>query len=199
MFKRVLLPLDGSAAAETAIPYAKELAAGLASELVLYHVPRREDEDRKRMHEVYLDSLANDVRKDLAGSKITVEIEVEAGDPTESICRLVGENKIDLLVMTAVSASGLRVGKMLGSVADQVCRTVPIPVMLVRPGNIVAIGQKQRLLNHMLIPVDGSELSKLALPVGEELAFQAQTQHHAVSNGQHDSRFRRWHWFHALH
>ena len=170
MFKRVLLPLDGSAAAETAIPYAKELAAGLASELVLYHVPRREDEDRKRMHEVYLNSLAADVRKDLAGNKITVEIEVEAGDPTESICRLVDHSKIDLLVMTAVSASGIRVGKMLGSVADQVCRTVPIPVMLVRPGNVVAIGQKQRLLNHMLIPVDGSELSKLALPVGEELA-----------------------------
>ncbi len=72
--------------------------------------------------------------------------------------------------MTAVSVSGLKVGKMLGSVTDHVCQTVPIPVMLIRPQNLKVIDRSIRLFNSMMIPLDGSELSSLALPVGEALA-----------------------------
>ena len=59
---------------------------------------------------------------------------------------------------------------MLGSVTDHLCRTVPIPVLLIRPQEIQRIESKKRLINRILLPQDGSELSKLALPVGEELA-----------------------------
>ena len=170
MFERILVPLDGSDAAETALPYAKELAAGLGSELIVYHVHRREDEDLKRMHEVYLENLADSVRKNLLNTKAVVKTQIEAGEPSESICRLVDKSKVDLIVMTAVSSAGMRVGKMLGSVSDQVCRTVPIPVMLTRPQNTRP--RETHLLNRMLIPVDGSGLSKMALPVGEELAVR---------------------------
>ena len=95
---------------------------------------------------------------------------VEAGEPTENICKLVETNKIDLIMMTAVSISGMKIGKMLGSVTDHVCQTVAIPVMLIRPQNQIPTDRKLRLINHVLIPLDGSELSKLALPAGEELS-----------------------------
>jgi len=95
---------------------------------------------------------------------------VEAGEPTENICNLVESNKIDLILMTAVSISGMKIGKMLGSVTDHVCQTVAIPVMLIRPQNQIPTDRKLRLINHVLIPLDGSELSKLALPAGEELS-----------------------------
>jgi nucleotide-binding universal stress UspA family protein len=72
--------------------------------------------------------------------------------------------------MTAVSTSGIKIGKMLGSVTDHLCRTVPIPVMLIRPQNVKQTDKKRQLINRMLISLDGSALSKLALPVGEELA-----------------------------
>jgi nucleotide-binding universal stress UspA family protein len=170
VFDKILLPLDGSEASESALPYGKELAKRLASELVLYHVHRREDEDRKRMQEVYLESLAGRLKEDFRDSQARVSTEIGAGEPTESICNLVEKSKIGLLVMTAVSASGLKVGKMLGSVTDQVCRTVPIPVLLVRPQGAHDAGPSGRLFKRMLIPVDGSQLSQLALPVGEELA-----------------------------
>src|SRR5208283_177563 len=93
---------------------------------------------------------------------------VEAGEPTENICNLVETNKIDLIIMTAVSTSGLKIGKMLGSVTYHVCQTVSIPVMLIRPQNLMPADRNLRLINHILIPLDGSELSKLALPAGEE-------------------------------
>jgi len=74
--------------------------------------------------------------------------------------------------MTAVSSSGLKIGKTLGSVADHVCHTVPIPIVLLRPQNGRNTRGKKQLINKILIPLDGSLLSKKAVPVGEELAIK---------------------------
>ena len=175
MFERILLPLDGSEVAEIALPYAEELASRLSSEVVLYHVRGHEHPEQAHMHQVYLDRLAESVRGNISktlpkGIEVKVTTRVEAGEAAESICNLVNKSKVDLIIMAAVSSSGLNVGKMLGSVTDHVCRTVPIPVMLIRPQTIKQIDEKRPLMNHILIPLDGSELSKMALPVGEELA-----------------------------
>jgi nucleotide-binding universal stress UspA family protein len=127
------------------------------------------------MHQMYLDRLAEAVEHNIrkgrpTGAEVKVTTKVETGEPAENICNLVDKNKVDLIIMTAVSASGLKVGKMLGSVTDHVCQTVPIPVMLIRPQNVKQTDKKRRLIDRMLISLDGSKLSKLALPVGEELA-----------------------------
>jgi nucleotide-binding universal stress UspA family protein len=175
MFERILLPLDGSESSEIAVPYAEELARAFGSDLVLYHTHPEEHRHQEHMHRVYLESLAASVqaRVNLVGvtttaSKMTVRVEV--GEPAGSICNLVEKDAVDLVVMAAVSASGIEVGRMLGSVTDHVCRTVPVPVLLIRPQNVNRTGGKERLISRLLIPVDGSDLSKLALPFGEELA-----------------------------
>ena len=175
MFEKILLPLDGSELAELALPYAEELARALGSEVVLYNVRGHEHPQQEHMHQVYLDRLAESVRRNIKngrpeGTEVRVTTRVDAGEPTENICNLVDKSKLDLIVMTAVSASGLRIGKTLGSVSDHVCRTVPIPVMLVRVQGVRRTDGKNRLINRILMPLDGSELSRLALPVGEELA-----------------------------
>ncbi len=175
MFERILLPLDGSEVSEMALPYGEELASKLGSEVILYHVRGREHQQQEHMHQTYLNRLAETVQSNIKkgqpkSTEVKVTTKVEAGEPTENICNLVDKNKVDLIIMTAVSASGLKVGKMLGSVTDHICQTVPIPVMLIRPQSVKQTDKKRRLVNRMLIPLDGSELSKLALPVGEELA-----------------------------
>jgi nucleotide-binding universal stress UspA family protein len=175
MFERILLPLDGSEISEMALPYGEELASKLGSEIILYHVYEHAHRHQEHMHQMYLDRLAEAVRLDVSkgqpkGAEVKVTTKVEAGEPTENICNLVAKSRIDLIIMTAISASGLKVGKMLGSVTDHICQTVPIPVMLIRPQSVKQTDQKRRLVNRILIPLDGSELSKLALPVGEELA-----------------------------
>jgi nucleotide-binding universal stress UspA family protein len=149
----------------------------LGSEIVLYHVYSPEHEQQEHLHQAYLDRLAETVQSHIRKSQpksveVKVTTKVEVGEPTENICNLVDTNKVDLIIMTAVSASGLKIGKMLGSVTDQLCRTVPIPVMLIRPHSVDRTETKERLVNHILIPLDGSEQSKLALPVGEELAYK---------------------------
>ncbi|MEK7353539.1 MAG: universal stress protein [Chloroflexota bacterium] len=176
MFKRILLPLDGSELAEITLPYGEELARRLGSEVILLHVRGQErQQEYEHIHQVYLDRLAETVKANInsgqpKAKQVKVTTKVESGEPSESICRLVDENDVDLIIMTAVSTSGLKIGKMLGSVTDHVCRTVPKPVMLIRPPGAKQTKGKEHLINHILITLDGSELSKLALPVAEELA-----------------------------
>ena len=117
MFERILLPLDGSEVAEIALPYAEELASRLSSEVVLYHVRGHEHPEQAHMHQVYLDRLAESVRGNISktlpkGIEVKVTTRVEAGEATESICNLVDKSKVDLIMMAAVSSSGLNVGKM---------------------------------------------------------------------------------------
>jgi nucleotide-binding universal stress UspA family protein len=175
MFERIMLPLDGSEVGEIALPYGEELARRFGSEIILLHVRGPEHQQYERMHKMYLDRLAETVKHNISrgqpkGTEVKVTTKVETGEPKENICNLVEKNGIDLIIMASVNASGLKIGRMLGSVADHVCRTVPIPVMLIRPQDTKRIEGRKSLINHILIPLDGSELSKLALPVAEELA-----------------------------
>lgn len=175
MFERIMLPLDGSEVAEIALPYGEELARRLGSEVILLHVPGSEHQQYERMHKMYLDRLAETVKHNIRrgqpkGTQVKVTTKVEAGEPHENICNLVDKDNIDLIIMASVSASGLKIAKMLGSVTEHVCRTVPIPVMLIRPQDVQRIEGEKRLINRILLPLDGSDLSRLALPVGEEMA-----------------------------
>jgi nucleotide-binding universal stress UspA family protein len=117
------------------------------------------------------ETIKSNIRKNQSRSaEVKVTTIVEAGEPSENICNLVDKHKVNLVIMTAVSTAGLKIGKMLGSVADHISRTVPVPVMLIRPQYMQQTKTKGRLISNILIPLDGSDLSKLALPVGEELA-----------------------------
>jgi nucleotide-binding universal stress UspA family protein len=176
MFGKILIPLDGSEFSEAALPYGEELAIKLGSEVILYHASGQETQKQyEHMHRMYLDRLAEIMEKNIAkarqnGKPPKITIEVEAGEARENICNVVEKNGISLVIITAVGASGLQIGRNLGSVADHLCRVMPIPVLLVRPNFISQPGENPQLINHILMPVDGSELSRLALPVTEELA-----------------------------
>lgn len=173
MFDRILLPLDGSELAEISIPYGEELAGKFSSELILYHSRAAGHDELQHLHEGYVERLAEGIRQNTEKTearKIKVTTKVQIGEPAQNICDLVSKNKIDLIIMASVSAYGLKIGKMLGSVTDHICHTVPVPVMLIRPQDVPHEKKKPKLFNKILIPLDGSDLSKKALPVGEAVA-----------------------------
>jgi nucleotide-binding universal stress UspA family protein len=176
MFEKILLPLDGSEISEMALPYGEELAKKLGSELILYHVRGHDHiSEFERIHRMYLERVAANVENNLKNGprpvkEIKLTTRVDTGEPTQNICNFVDNNNINLIIMAGVSVSGINIGKDLGSVTDQVCRKVSIPVMLIRPQTIKNIPAKEQLFNSILLPHDGSDLSKLALPVAEELS-----------------------------
>lgn len=146
--RRILVPLDGSAAAEAALPDALRLARSAGAALVLLRVPTvpgyttvlpetaawAADLLRDKAIEAtgYLDTLAGTL--DDAGIEITTDVEiVTAGGIAGGLLASADEHAADLIVMATHGRTGFR-RWMLGSVASDLMRHTERPVWLVRAG-----------------------------------------------------------------
>jgi len=182
MYKRMLVPLDGSELAEVVFAYAKELAGRLDLDIILLHVSRPEEGELLPMHRAYIERAAEIVRRQSeevqqrtgikpGGKAVEARGELAVGHPAEEILRYADVNNIDLILMATHGRSGVR-RWALGSVADKVLRASNIPVWLARtriPEEIVYDKWPKRTI---LVPLDGSELAESVLPHVEALAKQ---------------------------
>jgi nucleotide-binding universal stress UspA family protein len=142
MYKRALVPLDGSVVAETVIPFLLEIAGPLDMEVVLLRVNQPvapiviegarsvqvEDLEARRIDaEEYLAPIAVELR----AKGIRVDTRVHRGLPAEEIAAAAKEEGADLIAMSTHGRSGL--GRLLfGSVAEAVLRHSDVPVFLMR-------------------------------------------------------------------
>jgi nucleotide-binding universal stress UspA family protein len=144
--KRILYASDFSRASGPAFKLARELAEALEGELILCHVYRpivpltvgevpippsvlrpiwvKERATATRQ----LEALAKAARR--AGIRTTTV--VVQGLPPRAIVRVAKERRAHLLVLGTRGRTGIR-RMLLGSVAEQVVRTAPCPVLTVGP------------------------------------------------------------------
>jgi nucleotide-binding universal stress UspA family protein len=144
---RILVPLDGSAFSEAALPVAAEML-GIAGELVLLTVvapPDHVERDESGRVRVYLDQQEDAARREAlnylyalgtqlqtSNPDLHVTFDVRVGDPAEGIVLAEVERSVDLVVMATHARTGLP-RAFLGSVAGAVVRTGHTPVLLVPP------------------------------------------------------------------
>jgi len=175
MIKRILVPLDGSALAESALPVAAQLTRALGGTLVLfrvYDVPPSDVslhviEAEARRAQTYLTGVA--LRPDLTG--LQVETQTLGGATARNILDAVQEYRADLLVISSHGRSGFT-RLALGSVAEHVIRHAPVPVLVLhRPHE----GEPPREMAPVaLVALDGSPLAETALlPAAEVLSALA--------------------------
>ncbi len=130
MFQRILLPIDGTADSEKAVPYALGLAQSLGAEVVVCCViptpltPNSPNEERDTAK--YVGRIAQRFRS--AG--LDVKTHVRRGEPAREIEKAALESNADAIVMATRSRQRLQ-KLMLGSVADLVVRDSQLPVLLV--------------------------------------------------------------------
>jgi len=181
MYKRMLVPLDGSELAEVVFTYAKELAGRLDLDIILLHVTRQAAENTMPMRKAYIERAveaiqrqSREIQKKTAtkkrGKPIEVRGEVVIGYPADEILRFADENKVDLILMATHGRSGIKRWTM-GSVADKILRATKIPVWLVRAGIPEEIVHGQ-WPTTILLPLDGSEQAESVLPHADTLAKQ---------------------------
>jgi nucleotide-binding universal stress UspA family protein len=186
MYKRMLVPLDGSKLSEVVFPYAKELAGRLGIEVVLLHVHGPRENETVPLHRAYIEHKADVIRRQSqevqtkvgvgeAGRAVQVRGELAAGYPADEILRYAEENDVDLILMATHGRSGIR-RWVMGSVADRVLRASPVPVWLVRAGIPEGIVYDKWPKRTILVPLDGSELAEEVLPHVEALAKQRGTE-----------------------
>jgi nucleotide-binding universal stress UspA family protein len=132
-FKRILVPLDGSAVAREAIPFAMALARGAGSELLLLRAVEPVTNypvvlDTQRRHTAQaLEMIADELR----GPGVPVSTMVGVGRAAGVIVTWAAHCHADLIVMATHGYSGFR-RWALGSVADTVLHTTTAPLLLVR-------------------------------------------------------------------
>jgi nucleotide-binding universal stress UspA family protein len=141
MYKRILLPLDGSELAEQALPHALAQAERFQAELVLLTVfPPVEEapgmwspavkQARERARPLAREYLER-VGARVGEHGIPVQVVTVEGRPAMEITRYAEENQVDLIVLSTRGESGLS-RWLMGSVADRVARGAKVPVLLVR-------------------------------------------------------------------
>jgi nucleotide-binding universal stress UspA family protein len=152
MYKKILVPLDGSKLAECALNHVKKLFQdGLVGEVVLLNavvteIPWSEinagDEGRAILFDyaafkkTFIDKskkyLAK-VQARLASKCIKVKIEsIESNRPSNTITDYAQKNGVDLIVIATHGYTGMK-KMMLGSIALKVLHESNVPVLLIRP------------------------------------------------------------------
>ena len=143
-YKTILIPLDGSELAETALADAMGLAELSHAKVILYqavkpaeHVigldteyPVYLDQQWDTQKAMALDYLHN-VQRRVETENLTVEAVVEMGTDAESIIDYAHTHPVDLIVMATHGRTGLP-RWVYGSVADKVLRGAEVPVLLIR-------------------------------------------------------------------
>lgn len=190
MFKKVLVPLDGSPLAEHALQPAIRLARPAADELgsgriILLQVPVYEEamiplaaggnmywseapDAAERQHTArrQAESYLHTFRVTHERPRLTITTKVTEGDVAGVIVDTAAEGNVDLIVMGTHGRSGLS-RWVMGSVAERVLHSAPCPVLTIRSDTPI---------RHMLITLDGSPLAEKilepALMVAEKLGCE---------------------------
>ena len=143
MYKKILVPLDGSPLAEAILPHAEALAKSEGAEIVLLRVSQppapeflardvktgarlveKMEQEARQYIEVEVRRLRND------GNQVTGI--ARDGAVLETIVSVARETHADVIAMSTHARSGLQ-HFLLGSVADELVHISPIPVMLIHP------------------------------------------------------------------
>lgn len=151
-YNKILLTHDGSKFASTAIPHAISIAKAYNAELYILQVidavvriipavaslqttvsTKELLDDLSRREKKAAKQVLRDIKDQLNRAGLTkVTVVIEEGDARDKIVHVAKVHKCDLIVMATHGRSGIR-RALLGSIADDVVRNAPCPVLLIHP------------------------------------------------------------------
>lgn len=172
LFRLIIVPVDGSQLAEQALPLAVAIAERARSKVKLVLVHRqlhhgllestgefaRTELAVHQSERNYLKNLLSTVRNRLGRAVSSATLR---GPVTPALAEYIRDAGGDLVVMTTHGEGGVR-RAWLGSTADQLIRTVQVPVLLVRAAEKGA-AQAPAEFGEILVPLDGSPMAEAAL------------------------------------
>lgn len=143
MYKKILVPLDGSALSEAALPHAEEIAKKEGAEIIILRIPNHIEP--KFPTQAYIESVQAQKEADeqaemyiqekvavLTRDAIKVEGITREGPVMETILAVAEETQADLITMSTHGWKGLQ-RLLKGSVAEKIVQNSPIPVMVIHP------------------------------------------------------------------
>jgi nucleotide-binding universal stress UspA family protein len=176
MYLSLLVPLDGSPFGEQALPLALSIArrAGATIHLVHVHNPATEPYQptvaphssksplhiqREREQQEYLEGIAARLRQ---AASVPVHPVLIKGAVVPMLRATATSMEADLVIMTT-HGRGVLGRFWLGSVADNLLRELPVPLLLVRPREDAPPLDVEPDLRRVLVPLDGTPLGEAVL------------------------------------
>jgi nucleotide-binding universal stress UspA family protein len=149
MFRHILLPLDGSVFAESAIPGAVELARRFDGKLTLCQIVNYPNlyvgegtfapqlyRDLEQQHEQEAQAYLESQKAKCEAMGVTTFIEVVVGNGiSDVILQLADQISVDAIVLCSHGSGGLT-RLVFGSTAEEVVRHARVPVVLIRPDHL---------------------------------------------------------------
>ncbi|BCX03281.1 MAG: hypothetical protein KatS3mg053_1219 [Candidatus Roseilinea sp.] len=200
MYRKILVPLDGSALSAAVLPRVRAIARCAGAPVVLLRVipeigmrigtpapPTADAQPAERpatplqtiplemdQYESAAHEYLNRVAAELSAAGIAAHTRIVVGPITESILDVATEEGADLIAMSTHGRSGL--GRfLLGSVANQVLHYAKTPVLLVR-ATADESAPAECIYRKILVPLDGSDFSRTVLPHACKVAACVQAQ-----------------------
>ncbi|MFA6148575.1 MAG: universal stress protein [bacterium] len=148
MFRKILLPLDGSKMSERAIDPAEEMAKGSGAEVLLLKVVpsplgKAPEAGQAEESKAFAESVSRSkeylgkIAERLAGNSVKSRILIPSGEPHSEILAAAHKEDVDCIVMSTHGGTALA-RALLGSTAEKVVYTTKRPVMLVKPEKVLA-------------------------------------------------------------
>jgi nucleotide-binding universal stress UspA family protein len=145
MYKKLLVPLDGSVRANLAADQAMELARCMDAEVLFFHVipalPPYVNKYNDRLGGAYQqihdelqaagEEIMERARNEYGSRGVMIDTRIIWGNPAMEICREAKEGRYDLIVMGSRGLGEIK-GYLMGSVSNRVVRHAPCPVLIVR-------------------------------------------------------------------
>ncbi len=167
LYRKILIPLDGSPLAECILAHLPCLARPEQTELVLVSVVETERYRLSLMAPLraHTETYINQQCEKLQRLGYRVHAQIVDGDAAQAILNTATAVEADLIAMTTHGHAGF-VRWALGSVAERVIQEADLPIFLVRE----AMNPVPHKIRHILVPLDGSPLAKQVLPAAQALA-----------------------------
>jgi len=144
MYKKILVPVDGSDSSTDALKHAAKLAGLTGAELTLFHVmhfPAQLETYSGKLGEAYYlmkdrikehaEEILEKAREDCSAQKVSFTEKAVWGEPANEIIQETQQGDYDLVVIGSRGLGEIK-GWLLGSVSQRVVRHSKSPVLVVR-------------------------------------------------------------------
>ena len=185
MYERIILADDGSALARAAVPRTAVIAAATGAEVLVVRASLAagtppDDLDDEGWEDYLTDeavaaAAANPLEAEPHMASVVADLRARGvarvgslvvhGAASEALVATADEFDVDLLVVSSHGESGIR-RAVLGSVAEHLVHNAREAAILVNPPPLAG----NDVIRRVLLPLDGSEVSQIAIPHAEHLA-----------------------------
>ncbi|CAN5830723.1 hypothetical protein BH20ACI4_BH20ACI4_24080 [soil metagenome] len=185
-FKKLIVPLDGSAIAEQVLATARSFARTYGAEIKIIAIDGKDaNEETQSNLDEYLEMVSGLIKAD----GLNASCQVRTGKPSEEIAAFAREENADLIVMS--TRGKFEVGQFIsGSTTQKVLELTSTPTLLIRPTE--SWRSRRSRFKRVLVALDGSEAAEQVLPFIRSFAdkFDSKVLLLSVPEGSESENYR---------